>query len=114
MGRRTKLVLIFFLLIAVVSCSNRRFNSEDWKANENRPKQIDPLIRSKLLIGKPYNEVVQILGKQDFFFGMPDTVSVNKEFSIQYLTGGGKWIDFERLLITFDSGKVIRAEKYYD
>jgi len=90
------------------------FNSEDWKANRNRQKQIGPLIKSKQLIGKSYEEVVRILGKQDFFFGIPDTVSASNKFSIQYLTGGTRWIDFERLLITFDSGKVIVAEKYYD
>lgn len=114
MRKQLKFFFRFILLFILVSCSANSFNSEDWKGNKNRSKQIGPLISSKILIGKTYDEVVKILGKQDFFFGMPDTVSINQEFSIQYLTGGTKWIDFERLLITFVSGKVIRTKKYYD
>jgi len=43
-----------------------------------------------------------------------DSPPHDSEFTIQYLTGGGQMIDFERLLIVFDSSKVVNVEKYYD
>lgn len=114
MRKQLKFLFSIILLFIVVSCSTNSFSFEDWLERKNRSKQIDPLIRSKLLIGKSYFEVNQILGKEDLSSGTSDTASFNQKFSIQYLTGGGRWIDYERLLIRFDSGKVIMAEKIYD
>jgi hypothetical protein len=114
--RKLQILLFDFALLSLlVSCSGNSFKADEWQAKENRSKQINSLIRSKLLLGKSYYEVIQILGKEDLNSDNDvDKISSNQRFSIQYLTGGGRGIDFERLLITFDSGKVIRVEKYYD
>lgn len=114
MRKQQILLFNFALLFILVSCSGNSFKAHEWQSKENRSKQINSLIRSKLLLGKSYYEVIQILGKEDLSSDKVDLFSFNQKFSIQYLTGGGRWIDFERLLITFDSGKVIKAEKYYD
>lgn len=107
----TIILSISFLLYA---CNNARFNSEDWKANKNRHKQITSLVKSKVLIGKSYNEVTQLLGKEDLNSKQFDSLPGFSNFSIQYLTGGGQMIDLERLFIAFDSSRVVKAEKYYD
>lgn len=103
------IAILFSLLIS--SCNS--FNSDDWAVKKNRSKQINSLIRSKILINKSYDEVIQLLGKEDISTKQPDSVFGYIKFSIQYFTGGGRWIDYERLLIVFDSARVISAEKYY-
>lgn len=106
-------IVLFFCIAALLSCKNARFNSDEWKANNDRFKQINTLIKSKVLIGKSYIEVVDLLGKEDLpkqYDSLPD----DSKFSIQYLTGGGQLIDMERLLIFFDSSKVVSVEKYYN
>ena len=107
-------IAIFCLTLLLYACKNRRFNSEDWKADKNRDKQINSLIKSKILIGKNYNEVVQLLGEEYINTRQFDSLAGSSGFTIQYLTGARRWIDFERLQIVFDSSKVISAEKYYD
>lgn len=76
--------------------------------------QINSLIKSKILIGKSYEEVVRFLGKEDFGTRRLDSASNTTKFTIQYLTGSGQFIDLERLRIEFDSSRVIQTEKYYD
>jgi hypothetical protein len=104
--------LLFILFTTVVSCSNRQFNEEDWKANKNRVKQVNSLIRSNRLIGKSYEEVINILGQNEILPVQNDTIP--GKFSVEYLTGGRRWIDFERLRIYFERGMVVRTEKNYD
>ncbi|MBI5858782.1 MAG: hypothetical protein HZB42_14215 [Sphingobacteriales bacterium] len=103
-------------LTILISCSGKKFDSEKWKADEKRNEQVDNLVDSKILIGKSFDEVKDLLGHGYLSHGVviTDSTQAPKNFQIQYLTGGVKWIDFERLLITFESGRVIRTEKYYD
>ena len=107
-------IVIFGITLLLYACKNQRFNSEDWKADKNRDKQINSLIRSKILIGKNYKAVVQLLGKEYINTKKFDSLAGSSRFEIQYLTGGRQWIDFERLKIVFDSSKAILAYKYYD
>ena len=107
-------IAIFCLTVLLYACRNRRFNAEDWKADKDRDRQINSLIRSKILIGKNYNEVVQLLGKEYINTRQFDSLAGSSRFTIQYLTGATSWIDFERLQIVFDSSRVISARKYYD
>ena len=108
------LIICFLAIISSCNGLNKKIYPEDWKANKHRDKQINSLIKSNVLIGKSYNEVIQLLGKEDLNSKRFDSLSTTVKFTIQYLTGGGKMIDLERLLIIFDSSKVVSVEKYYD
>ena len=107
-------IAVLCVTLLLYACKNRKFNSEDWKADKYRDKQINSLIRSKILVGKTYDEVIQLLGKEHINTKQFDSLAGSSRFTIQYLTGATRWIDFERLSIVFDSSNVISAEKYYD
>lgn len=63
------------------------------------------------MIGKSFDDVILMLGKIDLLYDKKDTA---QNFSIQYLTGRTVYIQFERLDITFESGRVVKVEKDYD
>ena len=113
MIRVLKLSVYFFLIFVTLGCSNRDFNAEDWKADKYRYKQINSLIEWKILIGRSYHEVIELLGEERMFYREKDSVA-DGQFKVYYLTGGSNLIDLELLLIRIDSGKVVRAEKYYE
>jgi hypothetical protein len=74
------LVLLYLIvsLIVLTGCSqskNKKFNSEEWKANENaRFSMLDDIVNNKILIGKSKKELLENLGQpfireNDFYDG---------------------------------------------
>lgn len=102
---------ILFLFFFLASCHS--FDSEKWiNDKSSREGQLESIIKSKILIGKTYQEVINILGKEDQY-RIDDSLSTDK-FSIQYVVGGCNFIDFKRLRIIFEKSQVIEAEEYCD
>lgn len=105
-----------FLLLSLLALSScNRFNSDKWKVDKaSRQRQVNSIIRSEILIGKSYDNVRSLLGDEDLSTKKHGDSPANLNFTIQYIVGGCNMIDFETLVIIFESNKVIKVEKGCD
>ncbi len=59
-------ILIILVILFLVSCKERHFNSEKWKTNKDiQYYMLNDLIDNKILIGKTKEEVISLLATTD-------------------------------------------------
>ena len=110
-SKRVSKIIIFFLTVVIISTSllwlfEKPFDSEEWKSNPlERYKMVDYLIESQILMDKPMDEVIQILG-------YPTSRSSNLQHRFVYRLGEQPgFVDSkdEHLLILFENRKVVEV-----
>jgi len=107
---KPRIPLLIIILLAFSACST--FNSEKWKNDKSsRKKQVNAIIKSKVLLNKTYPQVLELLGPEDFGFNRDDTIK--SSFRIEYIVGS-VMIDFDRLAIRFKQDIVDSVYRYHD
>ena len=103
-------IFIFAALLFLSACHS--FDSKKWKADKSsRQKQAKYLLRQNILSEKSYQDVMQLLGKEDIT-RFRDTI--NNLFEIEYILGSAYWIGFDRMAIRFRNGMVDTVYIYDD
>lgn len=116
------IVLAMLVLITVVLkiLFYPSFDSDDWKNNpDNRSKYVNSLVNSGLVEGKDYGEVIDILGEPNIIrtenYNGTNLNKYNQSNTIlEYLTGGVKYVDFERIQVQIIDNKAKSVTVYYD
>lgn len=97
--------LLIIISLAFLACST--FNSDKWKNDKSsRKRQVNAIIRNKVLINKTYPQVIELLG--------PEDLNLKRDsLTIEYIVGT-VLIDFDRLAIRFKNGIVDSIYRYHD
>lgn len=92
------------------------FNETKWKSNKNRSAMLDYIINTKMLEKKSFDEVIALLGRQDFFDNTKTQEKESKNVTIAYLTYGTRWIgiDMETLKIEFRNDTVLKVYRHFN
>ncbi len=101
--------LFLFILVSsmLLSCNKgKKFNSEEWKHHDvlagSRLSMVDDLIGSKILISKSKNQVVDLLGENEFSDAFGYSVWYKSEFL------GVDPIERKDLIINFSPDSIVR------
>jgi hypothetical protein len=96
------------------------FNSENWKKYpDHRSKYVKSLLNDGVVEGLEYQEIISLLGRpniirNDSISGVEESLFDPKSSILEYLTGGGRLIDFERVQVYIRNNKAVKAELNYD
>ncbi len=106
-----RLVLILTILIVLIGCRNKKFDSDTWKENnEEQFQMLSDLVESDILVGKSKGEIVVLL----------DTIGIKKfkysDTNWMFIIGKPKrnlvtQSPVEVLDLTFKNDMVIKVEK---
>ena len=77
------------------------------------------LLNDEVVEGLEYQEIIFLLGRpniirNDSISGVEDSLFDPKSSILEYLTGGGRWIDFERVQVHIKYNKAVKVELHYD
>lgn len=87
-----------------------KFDGESWRNQVDRPKMVNSLIKSKLLIGKTQKEIEELLGSEDHLKTNLKTFTI-LTFHLNnshYESGRGQNI-VSQLSVTFHGGKATKV-----
>jgi hypothetical protein len=111
--KKVTMVVLLMVCCFFEACSSK-FDSNKWKNDKGvRQEQAADLIKSRLLLYKTPEEVVQLLGDFDYSNPIPFEDSLKTKFTLTYLLGGcdRSYIDLGLLTIHFEHGKSVDAYK---
>jgi hypothetical protein len=114
------LVIAFIITVSIMLIFYPTFNSENWKEYPNdRSKYVHSLVYSDIIIDKEFEEIISILGNPDITRNNSNSGSWlahydQKDCVLEYLTGGTKLIDFERLQVHIQNGTAVKVKVKYD